>query len=117
MEDELNNFLANKSDTSIELFHHFATSFKRIGDLEIKTTKSMIVFKRRNGFAYVIQIGKKFIDVVLPFNEPHENNLCFRKIKQVPGTSQFNHHLRIYFKEDINDEVVSFMNLAYKNSL
>lgn len=29
---------------------------------------------------------------------------------------QFNHHFRMYYKEDINEEVFEFMKLAYKGA-
>ncbi|WP_262708867.1 hypothetical protein [Pedobacter changchengzhani] len=35
------------------------------------------------------------------------------KIAQVPITQQFNHHLRIYNEEDVNEEVKTFMNMRH----
>ena len=61
-----------------------------------------------------MQLGKNFIDVVFPFKQAYEDNLCFTKIKQVPGTDDYNHHFRMYFKEDINAEVLKYMKLAYE---
>ncbi|WP_293786406.1 hypothetical protein [uncultured Pedobacter sp.] len=57
-------------------------------------------------------MGKNFVHVVIPFDQPYEYNLCFTKIVQVPGTNQFNHHLRIFFEEDINNEVKTFFRIA-----
>jgi hypothetical protein len=59
-------------------------------------------------------LGKDFIDIVFPFEKPYPDNLCFRKIAQVPGQLQFNHHFRMQRKEDINGEVKKFMKLAYQ---
>ena len=73
----------------------------------------MIAFKARKNFAYIIRLGKNYIDIVLPFKTAYVDNLCFIKIAQVPGTSDFNHHLRIYNIDDINDEVKHYMKLAY----
>ncbi|MES2830271.1 MAG: DUF5655 domain-containing protein [Bacteroidota bacterium] len=112
---ELNAFLTNKTPHAIELLNHFINEYNSIGALDIRITKSMIAFNRDRGIAYVIQIGKEFIDIVLPFNKPMEDNMCFRKIKQVPGTSQYNHHLRLYFRDDVNEEVKHYMELAYQN--
>ena len=43
--------------------------------------------------------------------------MCFQKIAEVSGDhKQFNHHLRMYFKEDINEEVLKFMEIAFKNT-
>ena len=74
----------------------------------------MIAFAAKTRIVYVIQLGKNFIDIVFPFNQPYNDNLCFRKIAQVPGTQQYNHHLRIQAKEDINPEVKHFMKLSYQ---
>jgi hypothetical protein len=57
------------------------------------------------------------VDIVFPFDKPYDDNLCFRKIAQVPGTQQFNHHLRLMNKDDVNKEVLHFMKLAYEESM
>jgi hypothetical protein len=59
-------------------------------------------------------LGKDFVDVTFPFKKPYRDNLCFHKIAQVPGQQQFNHHFRMYSKEDVNEEVIGFMKLAYE---
>jgi len=75
----------------------------------------MISIGARTRFAYVIQLGKNFVDVVFPFKQAYIDNLCFNKIKPVPGSDDYNHHLRIYFKEDINEEVRMYMKMAFEN--
>lgn len=115
-ESKLEDFLHDKSEITRELFWHFTRAFQRIGNVTVHPAKSMIAFAAQKRIAYVIQLGKNFIDVVLPFDQPYEDNLCFRKIARVPGTQQFNHHLRIMSKEDINKEVIRFMKLAYDKS-
>ena len=111
----LSAFLQGKSSSSIELFNHFVSCYQQLGEVKLHATKTMIAFSSRINFAYVIQFGKNFIDVVFPFKQPYEDNMCFRKIKLVPGSDDYNHHLRIYYKEDINDEVLMYMSMAYKN--
>jgi hypothetical protein len=113
----LADFLQGKPDNTIELFNHLVMEYQQIGDIKIHPAKSMISFAARIRFAYVIQIGKAFIDVVFPFKQAYNDNLCFNKIKQVPGSDDYNHHLRIFFKEDINDEVRMYMKMAYQNGL
>jgi hypothetical protein len=112
---ELSDFLSGKSEHTVELFDHLVTTYKQIGDVTVHPTKSMISFASRTRFAYVIQLGKNFIDVVFPFKQAYSDNLCFSKIKPVPGSNDFNHHLRLYFKEDLNDEVKMYMRMAYEN--
>jgi hypothetical protein len=112
---ELDDFLNGKSQHTIELFNHLVNEYKQIGDVRLHPAKSMISFAARKRFAYVIQLGKNFVDVVFPFKQAHEDNLCFSKIKPVPGSDDFNHHFRMYYKEDINDEVRMYMKMAYES--
>lgn len=109
------DFLVGKTETAIELFNHLISKIEEIGPVQLHATKSMIVISAETRFAYVINLGKTFVDVVLPFKELYEDNLCFRKMAQVPGTNDFNHHLRIMFPEDINEEVTDYLKKAYAN--
>lgn len=110
----LDDFLNGKSELTLSLFQHFVKTYQKIGKVTVHPAKSMIAFASTKRIAYVIQLGKNFVDVVFPFDKPYEDNLCFRKIAQVPGTQQYNHHLRILSKEDVNKEVQKFMKLAYE---
>jgi hypothetical protein len=109
----LADFLYNKSDYTVSLFWHFVDCYQQIGKVTIHPTKSMIAFAAKTRIAYVIQLGKNFVDVVFPFEKPYPDNLCFRRIAQVPGQQQFNHHFRMLHTEDINREVKKYMKLAY----
>ena len=111
----LSDFLNGKSEHTLQLFYHLVAEFQHLGDVKLHPTKSMISFGARTRFAYIIQLGKNFIDVVFSFKQAYADNLCFNKIKPVPGSCDFNHHFRMYFIEDINDEVRGYMKLAYDN--
>jgi hypothetical protein len=112
----LASFLAGKSARSVLLFHHFLDEFKSIGGITIHPAKTMIgIATPRKRIVYVTHFGKGFLHVVFPFKKPYPDNLCFQKIAQVPDDNfQFNHHFRMIELEDINDEVRSFMKLAYE---
>jgi hypothetical protein len=98
----LSDFLTGKSEHTLMLFNHFVSEFK--------------IANSHKRVAYITQLGKNFIHVAFPFKEAYPDNLCFQKIAQVPGDSyQFNHHFRMYNKEDINDEVFGFMKRAYNS--
>jgi len=114
-EKMLEDFLKWKSDYVLALFQHFVKEYQRIGKVTAHPAKTMIgVATSRKRIAYITQFGKNFIHVVFPFEQPYRDNLCFQKIARVPGDDkQFNHHLRILTKEDINEEVKRFMKLAY----
>lgn len=113
----LADFLKGKSDYTVSLFWYFTGQYQQIGKVTIHPTKSMIAFAAKTRIAYVIRLGKNFIDVVFPFNMPYRENLCFHKIAQVPGSQQFNHHFRMCSEEDINEEVQHYMKLAYEAGL
>jgi hypothetical protein len=111
----VNDFLKGKPKITRSLYHHFIEEYKKIGEVSIHPTKTMIGIATPGGVvAYVTQLGRRFVHIVFPFDKPYTDNLCFQKIARVPGDQQFNHHLRLYALEDINDEVKKFMKLAYQ---
>jgi hypothetical protein len=110
----LSDFLEKKSVHTVSLFWYFIETYQEIGKVTVHPTKSMIALAAKTRIAYIIQLGKDFVDVVFPFEKAYGDNLCFRKIAQVPGQQQFNHHLRLLRKEDINSEVKKYMKLAYE---
>jgi hypothetical protein len=115
-EKTLPDFLDGKSLHTIALFNHFVEEYKRIGRVTLHPAKTMIgIATSRKRIVYITQLGRDFIHVVFPFEKPYAENLCFQKIAQVPGDAkQFNHHFRMYAKEDVNKEVLRFMKLAYQ---
>ncbi len=112
---ELSDFLNGKTQHTIELFDHLVQEYRQMGEITIHPAKTMISFAARTRFAYVIQLGKNFVDVVFPFKEPYSDNLCFNKIKKVPGSDDYNHHFRMCFKDDLNNEVRKYMKMAYES--
>jgi hypothetical protein len=114
-DSNISHFLTGKSPHTLALFHHFISEFKKIGDVTIEPTKTMVgISNAHKRIAWVTQLGKNFIHVVFPFKQLYEDNLCFQKAGQIPGQNQFNHHLRVLNIEDINDEVLKFMRMAYQ---
>jgi hypothetical protein len=111
----IDDFLKGKSDHTLDLYAHFTRQYSKIGNVTLHAAKTMIgVATPRKRIAYITQLGKNFIHVVFPFEKPYADNLCFQKIAQVPGDSkQYNHHFRMYAREDLNEEVQKFMRLAY----
>jgi Domain of unknown function (DUF5655) len=112
----LSEFLSGKSEHTLMLFDHFISEFEEIGPVTMHPAKTMIgVANSHKRIAWITQLGKNFIHVVFPFKQPYPDNLCFQKIAQVPGDMQFNHHFRMLQKEDVNEEVLGFMRLAYQD--
>jgi hypothetical protein len=107
--------LHGKSPHTVALFEHFVKEFKKVGKITVHPTKTMIgIANEHKRIAYIVQLGKNFIDVTFPFKQAYPDNLCFHKIAQVPGQQQFNHHFRMMALEDVNKEVRNFMKLAYE---
>jgi hypothetical protein len=115
-EIQIRAFLNGKSEHTLNLFHYFAQEYQKIGNVVLHPTKTMIALGNPDKrIAWVTQLGKDFIHVVFPFKQLYPDNLCFKKMAQVPGSNQFNHHFRMYNTNDINDEVLNFMKLAYND--
>jgi len=112
----LDDFLKGRSAHTTELFYHFIKACKQMGSIAVHPTKSMIAIAGKKNFAYIPQLGKDFMDVVFPFKKIYDDNLCFVKIKPVPGSNDYNHYFRMCFKEDINEEVKKYMKLAFENA-
>jgi len=116
IDDDLSAFLTGKSEHALMLFQHFVNEFQKVAPVTLHPAKTMIgVANSHKRVAYITQLGKNFIHVVFPFKQPYADNLCFQKIAQVPGEMQFNHHFRMLQKEDVNEEVLEFMKLAYRD--
>ena len=114
--EELNKFLVGKSEQTLLLFNHFIAEYQKLATITIHPAKTMIgIANAHRRIAWATQLGKNFVHVVFPFKQEYPDNLCFQKIAQVPGDVQCNHHLRIFLPEDVNEEVLYYMRLAYNS--
>ncbi|HTD98335.1 MAG TPA: hypothetical protein VK668_03580 [Mucilaginibacter sp.] len=113
----LSDFLTGKSEHTLMLFNHFINEFQKVAPVTLHPAKTMIgIANSHKRVVYITQLGKNFIHAVFPFKQPYPDNLCFQKIAQVPGDAhQFNHHFRMLQKEDVNEEVIGFMRLAFND--
>lgn len=111
----IEDFLAGKSDHTKSLFHHFLNEYRKIGLISLHPAKTMIgISNDKKRIAWITQFGKNFIHIVFPFAKAYPDNLCFQKIAEVPVSAhQFNHHFRMLYNKDINEEVIRFMTMAY----
>jgi hypothetical protein len=108
----LEDYLKGKSYQVVEVFWHFIDEYKKIGDFDIHPTKSMIGFSNGKRFAFIMRLGRNFVDVMFPFNKEYKDNECFYRIGGVPGGEQFNHYCRLMNKEDVNKELKKYMKMA-----
>lgn len=110
----ITEFLSGKPAVAELLFDAFMLNMQEIGPFQAYAGKSMVMLKNKKNFAQIIYFGKQFIDVVFQFKESFDDNLCFRKIALVPGTTDFNHHLRLMHPDDLNEEVIGYLKKAYQ---
>ena len=112
--EQIHAFLIGKSVHTLALFDHFITEFQKIGPIAVHPAKTMIgISNGRKRIVYITRLGKDFLLVVFPFKRRYDDNLCFEKIAQVPGDEQCNHYFRMLQVEDVNDELRTYMSIAY----
>lgn len=110
----LDDFLQGKSAHTIELFDHFIEVYRSFGDFELHPTKSKIGLAAAIRFCSITQLGRNFVHGVFHLDRLYEDNFCFVKMGQIPGSNTFNHHFRLFEKDDVNDELKEFMKIALK---
>ena len=111
-EKTVNDFLKGKSEDTVRLFYYIIEEYKKMGNFVLHPARSRIAFASRIRFGYIHRLGKNFVDVVLTFNKPYYDNLCFYRIGEVPGGKIFQHYLRFFNPEDLNKEVRMYMKMA-----
>lgn len=112
-EMRVEDFLQGKPAHTLDLFRYFTGYIAAIGEIRLNTTKTMISIEHKGKrIIYISQLGKNFLHAVFIFKQLYPDNLCFIKFGQIPGSNQYNHHFRMYEKEDINEEVDRFIRMA-----
>ena len=112
-ERTVDSFFEGKSDEIHELFQYFIKEYQKIGGFVLHPAKSRIAFATKIRFGYIARVGKDFIDVALTFSKPYYDNLCFYRIGEVPGGKIYQHYIRLKYKDDLNDEVRKYMEIAF----
>ena len=98
MTDQLKEFLNGKTEYTLSLFRFFIDELNTFGVFEVEATKTMIALKSTVQFAYVTHLGKNFIHIVLPFNQPFDNQLCYKKLVFYNFTIDADIVFHIFFK-------------------
>jgi len=104
-------------NSSKYLFDCIHAMVNGIGPAEIRVTKSQVVFRRRKPFAWVWMPGKylhgKVAPLVLTFVFDHRDPLLRWKEIVEPSPGHFTHHLELYSKSDIDDQVSAWLQYAW----
>ena len=88
----------------------------RLGEAEVRVSKSQIAFRARRGFAYVWRPGRYVGDdvpAVLSIPLPAEDkSKCFKSVVH-PSPKVWMHHLEIRDPDQVDDEVAKWLRDAY----
>lgn len=112
-QNTVDNFLANKTEKVIELYHYIISEFRKIGDFELHPAKTRIALNNKMRFASINRLGRDCLGAHLVFNQRFDGTLCFHKIDEVTKTA-FVHHFKLCSKNDLTEELKKYMRMAYK---
>ena len=100
----------------ISAFRGVQEALSGFGDVQIRTSKSQLTFRRKRGFAYLWMPGQYLrnaaAEVVLSIALGRHD--ASRRFKQVahPATKHWIHHLEIHDIGDIDEQVVGWIREA-----
>jgi hypothetical protein len=99
------------------LYEAVAATVAAIGEAEVQTTKSQIAFRRRKGFAFVWRPGQ-YIDSKVPavLSIALPERLDSERFKEVahPSPKSWMHHLELHEPGEVDAEVRSWLESAYR---
>jgi len=109
----VDDFLSEKTETGVALFHYFLQRYRDIGHFELHPVKTRVALLTKMRFCSVNEIGVNYIDFHLVLTTPFRDASCFYKIDNLADRF-FVHHARFCEKEDTTDELKKYMVMAYK---
>ncbi len=109
----VDDFLEGKPAKSVELFNSFLAEYKKIGPFELHPVKTRVALLTKMRFCSINKIDADHIDIHLVLTQLFEDALCFYKIDNLANRF-FVHHARLYSKDDITDELKTYMAMAYQ---
>jgi len=107
-------------DVSRSLFNALQEVINSIGPAEYKVTKSQIAFRRKKQFAWVWMPGKylrgKTAPLVLSLSFPARDPSPRWKEIVEPAPGRFMHHLELNVLNDIDVEVIRWLQSAWEQA-
>jgi hypothetical protein len=94
-------------------FERVRSTVAELGDVEVRTTKSQVAFRRRRGFAFLWLPGRYLrspaAEVVLTVAlGRHDASPRWKEVVH-PSSRQWIHHLELTSPDDIDDEVQAWL--------
>ena len=105
------DFIKNKSEEAKALYGHFISTYRRLCNFKLHPVKTRVALLAKMRFASVNRLGKHFLDGHLVFHEAYTDTLCFHRVEMI-AKNQYVHHFRLKSKEDITEELKSYMKKA-----
>lgn len=104
------------SDLGVAVFDAVEEALAGFDDVDVRTTKSQIAFRRKRGFAYLWLPGTYLTspqaEVVLSIALDREvDSPRFKEVAH-PSKGIWQHHLEITDVDDLDDEVLSWLHEA-----
>lgn len=117
MADSLEEFLG-QHDGAKPLFAAVQRAMHSIGDAKMVVTKSQVAFSRHKNYVLVWIPGQylhgKTAPLVLTILLPRRiDSLRWKEISE-PSPGHFTHHLELNTVEEVDDEVVAWLRLAWQ---
>jgi Domain of unknown function (DUF5655) len=105
-------FMAGKGRHARELFEGFESLIARCGPYEVSPAKTRVAFMGRVRFASVNSLSDRGMNIHfgLPRGIEHSR---IRKVEPV-GPSWFVHHMRITSTEELDDELLAWLQESYR---
>ncbi len=101
-----------------QLFERVRAAIEKVGEAEIRVTKSQVAFRRRLGFAFVrmpdMYLKRGDVPLVLTIGLWRRD--ASPRWKQVvePAPGRYTHHLELRSPEEIDDEVLRWLQEAWE---
>lgn len=113
----IDHFFHDRVD-SRRLFDVISNEIEHLGDAEIRVSKSQIAFRRKKNFALVWIPGHYLKNcptppLVLTLSFPERDaSPRWKEITEI-NPNRFTHHLELYGEEEIDEEVRSWLRIAW----
>lgn len=101
---------------ALKVFKKVKAALESFGPVQVRTTKSQVAFRRERGFAYLWLPGQHLrnpqAEVVLTIDLDHKVESARFKEVAHPSGKHWIHHLELQDLDDIDDEVLGWLNEA-----
>ena len=115
----LDEFFAG-NEQSRQIFDALRSAVDAIGPAELRVTKSQIAFRRRRTFVWAWMPGRylrgKHAPLVLTLSLRHRHSSPRWKEIVEPTPGRFTHHLELYSAAEIDEEVRTWLQGAWKGA-